>query len=609
MSYSAPAVRGTVAFDTEVYCDYFLCSFKNIATGVTRHFEMFDGHPFDENVMSILKGWRLISFNGKRFDMPLLMLACRGHDNATIKAACDAIIVEGLNHWDDEFKARFPDAEHYMRDYDHIDLFSIPPGKASLKIYGGKIHAPRIQDLPIEPSASISPDDRELLKSYCVNDLDTTILFYHYLKPQIDLRSKMSDQYGIDLRSKSDAQIAEAVIKGKVRMMTGREIAAPVIKHGTLFRYQMPEWIVFDTPTLQHTLAVIRETDFYVEATGSVAIPETLAKLDIAIGRSKYRMGIGGLHSQEKRVVHQAQGCVLIDRDVASYYPAIIMMLGLYPVQLGVEFSEVYAAIVCDRLAAKARGDKVTAEMLKITINGSFGKFGNKYSTLYSPWLLVQTTITGQLCLLMLIEMLEQVGVAVVSANTDGIVIKCPIDKQRDMDAVVKAWEMYTGFVTEGTEYEALYSRDVNNYVAVKKGGGVKRKGEYAPPVMVGSSWPNPANEVCSEAICALLEHGTPIEDTIAQCDDVRKFVNIRKVAGGAVKDDQYLGKAVRWYYAQGMTGVIRYKSNGNTVAKTEGAKPLMQLDGTRVPDDLDLRWYIRETQSMLRDLGYVSLV
>ena len=39
----------------------------------------------------------------------------------------------------------------------------------------------------------------------------------------------------------------------------------------------------------------------------------------------------------------------------------------------------------------------------KIQINGSFGKLGSKYSLLYAPDLLLQTTITGQLALLMLI--------------------------------------------------------------------------------------------------------------------------------------------------------------------------------------------------------------
>ena len=70
---------------------------------------------------------------------------------------------------------------------------------------------------------------------------------------------------------------------------------------------------------------------------------------------------------------------------------------------------------------------------LKVTVNGSFGKFGSPYSVLYSPDLLVQVTVTGQLSLLMLIQWMESQGISVVSANTDGVVVKCPKSKEELM--------------------------------------------------------------------------------------------------------------------------------------------------------------------------------
>src|SRR3546814_14028970 len=56
-------------------------------------------------------------------------------------------------------------------------------------------------------------------------------------------------------------------------------------------------------------------------------------------------------------------------------------------------------------------GNKPVADSLKIVINGSFGKFGSKYSILYAPNFLTQTTLTGQLSILLLIEMLEMAGI------------------------------------------------------------------------------------------------------------------------------------------------------------------------------------------------------
>ena len=57
-------------------------------------------------------------------------------------------------------------------------------------------------------------------------------------------------------------------------------------------------------------------------------------------------------------------------------------------------------------------------------LNGTFGKTGSPYSVLFAPEMMIQTTITGQLALLMLIEHLETASISVISANTDGIVIQ-----------------------------------------------------------------------------------------------------------------------------------------------------------------------------------------
>jgi len=59
---------------------------------------------------------------------------------------------------------------------------------------------------------------------------------------------------------------------------------------------------------------------------------------------------------------------------------------------------------------------KKTANTLKTLLNGSFGKLGSRYSIFYAPTEMLQVTITGQLALLMLIEMMELCGIPVVSA-------------------------------------------------------------------------------------------------------------------------------------------------------------------------------------------------
>lgn len=589
--------KKTVVFDIETYPNYFLVMFRSVTNGKTMAFEMHEDQALDvDGLMRVLRNVRLVSFNGNHYDMPIVSLACKHANNTELKQASDAIIEKNLKPWEfeNEFDVRIP-------KWDHIDLIEVAPGFASLKIYGGRLHAKKMQDLPIEPHELISPEQREALKLYCGNDLQTTVDLYNHLLPQLQLRETMTEEYGRDLRSKSDAQIAETVIKDQVTKMLGRKIERPTIRPGTMFTYKKPPMVAFESANLRDVLGMVERATFKVTDTGKVEMPDELASAAIKVGGGVYRMGIGGLHSSEQSTMHVADAnTVLLDRDVASYYPSLILLNRWTPRHLGQPFLDVYRGIVERRLAAKREGNKVAADALKITINGSFGKLGSKWSALYSPDLLIQVTVTGQLCLLMLIEALELSDIPVVSANTDGIVIKCPVHLRDRMLGIVADWEMWTGLETEETRYRALCSRDVNNYIALKDGGGYKAKGAYAAPGLQK----NPTNVICVEAVAAYLEHGVPILRTIEQCTDVRKFVTIRQVKGGAVKGDQFLGKAVRWYYAVAEKGAIHYKVNGNQVARSEGAKPLMELPD-HLPDDIDYAWYVDEAYRQLNDIGF----
>ncbi|HCH8285070.1 TPA: hypothetical protein NNP44_004634, partial [Salmonella enterica] len=576
---------GTLTFDIETYKNYFLIAFKCVETKRVVTFEKYGDIDFNKEKLNwVLFNFRLISFNGRKFDMPLAWLAVFGKPVWVINEVAQKLIT------DDKYRVRDVEREYNfkMPTLNHIDLIEVAPLQASLKTYSGRLHAPRMQDLPYDPHKILTVDEMVNVKYYCVNDLDNTELLFKALAGDISLRETLSVEYGQDLRSLSDAQIAEHVLSAECAKINGYHSFAPKIAVGSIYKYYKPDFIHFQTPMMQKVLSDLLEADFVIIENGSPKCAY-LDGLKISIGEQVYTMGVGGLHSTESCIAHKAEnGYMLIDRDVASYYPYIILNNKFYPKHLGETFLIVYQTIVDRRIYAKhmaksddakiAKDSKQEADSLKITINGSFGKLGSKWSKLYSPDLLIQVTVTGQLCLLMLIEMLELNGIKVVSANTDGIVIM-PHESQYDrLNEIVKMWESLTNFETEETRYSAVYSRDVNNYIAIydkpKKDEYYKGKGVFGDNTLKKQ----PQNEICAKAAAQFLIDGTPVRKTIEDCTDISQFITAKTVKGGAHKDGWLLGKAIRWYYANDIEGTINYITNGNTVPLSEGAKPCMDL-------------------------------
>ena len=583
-----------IILDCETYTNYFLVSMLDTATNKTIDFELYDNHPIDsKKLAAILRQHTTLGFNSSNYDLPVIVAALRGDTNERIKQLSDDII-NAPKVWPvlKKHKINIP------QGFDHIDIIELPIGQASLKIYGGRLHAPKLQDLPIEPSAIITPEQRETLRLYCHNDLQVTRILYEELKPQIALREQMSKQYGIDLRSNSDAQIAENVIKHELEAKN-IDCTRPTVKIGTKYKYTTPKHITFKSPLFNDLVAMIERTDFVVNDNGQVALPDELLT-KISFDGAEYQLGIGGIHSCEssQAVIAQDDEC-LFDIDVASYYPYLIIDGQYYPKHLTREFLTIYESIVNRRIEAKRNKDTVTADSLKITVNGSFGKFGSKYSFLYSPDLLINTTITGQLTLLMLIEMITNAGGKVKSANTDGIVILCKRDNVQAIRDTVSLFELNTIFTMEYTEYRALYSINVNNYLAVKPDGKVKGKGQFAS----NSLAKNPTNAICVQAAIAYLTKQTPIKETILHCQDIRQFITLRTVQGGAIKDNLPIGKSIRWYHSTSTMTAIHYAKNNNKVPKSDGAKPVMDYPDT-LPTDIDYQFYIQEAKNIIKSCG-----
>lgn len=631
-----------MVLDVECLPNYFLIGFKSPESGRVMQFETYGEHSrlsdADIHTIELVMDMNTtFGFNSNKYDIPMIYYALQGRSCLELHGASVRLITGSESSW------------ILMRNLnialpmllDHFDVCEPSPAvMISLKAYGTRMGSKKLQEFFVDPMLPLNPSVIPEMRSYNINDLDTTIDLYNAIKDRIELRVQMSEQYGLDLRSKSDAQIAEGVIVSEL-FKVGVQAHKPELPNGYTCKYTPPSYVEFSSPQLRAILKEVEDIEFALGTNGSLLMPEVLAKKTIKIGNTAYKLGIGGLHSQEKSIaVESNETHIMCNADFASYYPAIILNNQLAPKHLGYEFLRVYRSIVDRRLEAKRNKDSLVADTLKIVINGSFGKFGSKYSKLYSPELLLATTITGQLTLLMIIEQFEANGIPVVSANTDGLEYFCPRDKRELAIDIISCVEFITGYTMEHDTYVGLYARDVNNYVA-KYDGKVKAKGVYSETTLSkGLQTP-----IVFKAVRDYIEFDTPLESTVHACQVVNDFLSARTVKGGAVwghdgspiddlpewtklmegygigakpskaltlRNDKhrasqlkgnYLGKMVRWYYSTNGEPIY-YRTNGNQVPKTgDGVVPMMDLSDT-LPHDLNWQWYVDEAIEMLKDLG-----
>jgi hypothetical protein len=207
--------RSAIGLDVETYKNFFLVNLKRFVDGKKLSFEFSDRCPdFDRSTLSqILASECIITFRGNEYDMPMIALALKPKtDNYMLKEASDALILEGLKSWD--FEKRY---DTRRMKVNHVDLEQATPSVASgLKLLYARTHGKVIMDLPFDPHKYLSPEEMNVTTLYCFNDLDATEQVFNWMVEPLKLRVAIGKQYDIDVRSKSDAQIGEAIIKKRV---------------------------------------------------------------------------------------------------------------------------------------------------------------------------------------------------------------------------------------------------------------------------------------------------------------------------------------------------------------------------------------------------------
>ena len=86
--------------DCEVYANYFLVMFKNIDTGKSAAFDMFEGQPLNINrVKELMAADTIISYNGNSYDLPVIADAIAGASCERLKKLSDDLIKSKLPAW------------------------------------------------------------------------------------------------------------------------------------------------------------------------------------------------------------------------------------------------------------------------------------------------------------------------------------------------------------------------------------------------------------------------------------------------------------------------------------------------------------------------------
>jgi len=331
-----------------------------------------------------------------------------------------------------------------------------------------------IRDLPYPPGDSLTREMMDEIISYCDHDVNATHLFYKLCEKDIELRLQLSKQYGLNLTNANDPKIGSEIFLDL--LSKEMNIDKKELKEKRTYRKRIDfseiilDYIKFETPEMNSVLdgfksyrAIDTKGDF---------------KFTGKIGNIYNDFGQGGIHGCTKSGIYESDSKkVIIDIDVASYYPNLAINNGFRPQHLGDAFSKIYKSIYELRKTFPKSDPRNAA--CKLMLNGAFGKMNDVYSFLYDPKCLLSITLNGQLLLAMLMEKINSnvSDIEFLQSNTDGFTFLIDRDKVEYMKKIVTAWEKKTELVMEYAIYDKMIIRDVNNYMSVTDTGYIKYKG------------------------------------------------------------------------------------------------------------------------------------
>lgn len=653
-------VRGKIVYvyDIEVFQNIFHCSVKNTETNNIYKFEISErknqlrelvkffkqvdkyitwGDYYTTNI-NIPANVIFCGYNNLHYDNPIINYIIEYEDKLmqyNIPTICSSIFnlsktittssednIDAWKHW------------KYQIWFDTFDILTMLYSnklRVGLKEIQVTMQYPNVQEFVCDWTKPLPLEDFDSMIDYNINDIESTSELLNRCKKDVDLRIAIEDEYGVRVLSKDGVNIGMKILTQKYLEKTGltwqdiKDLRSPMsvipLKDVIL------PFIKYDSPILQRVLDDMKNQ---IVSPGRKGYENKFV-----FNNLRYSVGVGGIHSvNSPEIIIPRDDEMLIDIDVASLYPSMLIEYEFYPKHLGKEFLEVYKQIKDERIEAKHNGDKVKNETLKLALNGLSGNLQNEHNFCYSPFAVMQIRINGQLLLLMLAEKLTQIGCRIVQANTDGLFVLLKKDAYSKVNSICREWEQLTKLTLEEDRFKAMYQYAINDYFAITEDNKVKEKGMFITAVKLGKGL---TPKIIPKAVISFFKDGIPVEDTIKNCTDIRDFLMSEKT--GKQWHVEYMNeeqqRTNRFYastnggylwkwkdtghkegeiitYTEPYVGERKYKASARqyqNMLTASGVTLLNKFDNKPIEErKINYRYYIMEAYKIIRDLKPLQL-
>jgi hypothetical protein len=577
-----------------------------------------------------------VGYNNLRFDSQVMEYIIRNFEywhELSIKEICNKIYQKAQDTIHDANYDVFPEYKEDQLSLKQIDLFKInhydnKNRMVSLKRLEFEMDLENIEEMPIHHGKKgLTIKDSILIADYCENDVEATYEFYkittgdtnHPLykgNNQIELRQDIYEEFGIPCLNYSDSKIGDEMIK-KFYCQEKNIHYSDLPKKG-FFRKEIKvrsciaDYVTFQTLELQAFLKRMNKTGLGIQDD---------FKEEIHFYNNVYSFMKGGLHTENKPKIFEAdEEHKIIDWDVSSYYPAIIINNGRYPQHLGKEFLRGYKQMFDKRLELKplAKKDKKIKGIvgaLKLAVNSVYGKSSDMQSWIYDRQLTMFTTITGELSLMMLIEAYELAGIHVISANTDGVTVMVANALMDKMHEINKWWMDVTKYELERTDYQKIIFSTVNDYLAIKTDGEIKKKGDFLTDFELHK---NKSAKVVPIALEHFFVNDVPVATTIRNHTNIFDFCLRQKASkdfhyeGHSKENKRVYNKLIRYYVSNIGEKLLKVKnpecqSNAADVSQVEAGEWVMtvcnHLNTDHPLDNINHTYYIERAERIINKI------